>query len=122
MEENWELDFSFNRIRHLVKDRFDRSSLPDMNALLFLIGVQELGRWQDSFSKEEKRDLMHIAVCRLLAYDGHYEFVGRDEEGWPHYELKSSLPKIDLASQELLLKHKIIQYFNELESVEGRLD
>lgn len=120
--EKWELDFAFNRVRHIVQQRFNKAQLPDLNALLFLIGLQELGRWKEDFTKEEKQDLMHIAVCRLLAYDGHYEFVGRDEDGWPHYELKSKLPKIDLASQEQLLKEKIIQYFEELESEEGMLD
>lgn len=120
--EAWEIDFAFNRVRHIVKDKFGRNNLPDLNALLFLIGLQELGRWKEDFSKEEKQDLMHIAVCRLLAYDGHYEFQGRDADGWPHYELKSKLPKIDLATQEQLLKRKIIQYFTELETEEGQLD
>lgn len=120
--DNWELDFSYNRIRHLVKDRFKRNNLPDLNALLFLIGVQELGRWRETFSKEEKQDLMHVAVCRLLAYDGHYAFVGRDADGWPHYELKSKLPQIDLATQERMLKAKIVQYFDEFEAEEGWLD
>ncbi len=116
------LNFSFNRVRHLVKERFNRSSLPDMNALLFLIGLQELGRWKESFTKEEKQDLMHIAVCRLLTYDDHYEFVGRDADGWPHYRLKSKLPKIDLEQQEKLLKEKIVQYFDDFEAEEGLLD
>lgn len=118
---DFQLNFSFNRIRHLVKDRFQRPSLPDLNALLFLIGVQELGRWQESFTKEEKQDLMHIAVCRLLAYDDHYEFVGRDADGWPHYKLKSKLPQIALEEQEQLLKAKIVQYFDEFEAEEGWL-
>ena len=119
---NWELDFAFNRVRHLLQEKFNKQALPDLNAVLFLIGIQELGRWQDNFSKEEKQDLMHIAVCRLLAADDHYQFIGRDADGWPHYELKSKLPQIDLASQELLLKEKIVQYFNELEAEEGSLD
>jgi len=122
LQPDWELDFAFTRIRHIIKERFQRAALPDLNAILFLIGVQELGRWQESFTKDEKQDLMHIAVCRLLAYDDHYEFVGRDADGWPHYELRSSLPKIDLATQERLLKEKIVRYFNELEDEEGLLD
>ena len=76
--EQWEKEFAWERIRHLVQQRFGRSTLPDLNAVLFLIGIQELGRWKSQFSKEEKQDLMHIAVCRLLSYDGHYRFAGRD--------------------------------------------
>ena len=117
--EDWEENFAFNRVRHLIQERFGKPALPDMNALLFLIGVQELGRWQTDFSKEEKQDLMHIAVCRLLADDGHYEFVGRDDEGWPHYELTAKVPPTDLAGQEKLLRAKIVTYFNELEQSEG---
>lgn len=120
--EDWEIDFAFNRARHIVQQRFNRPNQPDLNAMLFLIGLQELGRWKEEFTKEEKQDLMHVAVCRLLAYDGHYEFVGRDADGWPHYELKSKLPKIELADQEKLLKRKIVQYFEELEQEEGQLD
>ena len=119
---DWEQDFAYQRIRHLIKERFRREALPDLNALLFLIGIQELGRWQAEFTKEEKQDLMHVAVCRLLAEDGHYTFVGRDADGWPHYELTSKIPPQDLKGQEELLKGKIVHYFEALEVEEGRLD
>ncbi len=120
--ESWEQDFAFNRVRHLIQKRFNKPVLPNMDAMLFLIGVQEYGRWRTDFSKEEKQDLMHIAVCRLLSYDGHYEFVGRDDEGWPHYKLISKIPPADLRGQETLLKARIVTYFNELEEEEGLLD
>ena len=119
--EDWEVDFAFNRVRHLIKDRFGKPVPPNMDALLFLIGVQEYGRWRTDFSKEEKQDLMHIAVCRLLAKDGHYEFIGRDDEGWPHYKLISKIPPADLRGQEDLLKARIVDYFDELETEEGML-
>ena len=85
--EDWELDFEWLKVRHFVQDVFKKETLPDLNAVLFLIGIQELGRWQQTFSKEEKQDLMHIAVCKLLSYDGHYEFVGRDADGGPHWKV-----------------------------------
>lgn len=116
MVEEWELDFEWLRVRHLVKERFRREALPDLNAILFLIGIQELGRWKKAFSKEEKQDLMHIAVCRLLSNEGYYQFVGRDEEGWPHWQAAAYIPKFDLREQELLLKINIVRYFKELEA------
>ncbi|CAH0998944.1 hypothetical protein LEM8419_00239 [Neolewinella maritima] len=119
---DWEQDFAYQRVRHLVQARFRRGTLPDLNALLFLIGVQELGRWQADFTKEEKRDLMHVAVCRLFAEDGHYRFEGRDADGWPHYALTSKIAPVDLKGQEELLKAKIVGYFEELELTEGRID
>ncbi len=119
--EQWEKDFAWDRIRHLVQERFGRTTLPDLNAILFLIGIQELGRWKAQFSKEEKQDLMHIGVCRLLSYDGYYRFVGRDEEGWPHYDLVQPVPAQSLEAQEELLKEKAIRYFADLEKEEGAL-
>jgi hypothetical protein len=115
MEEDWELEFEWLRVRHLVKEVIGREGdqLPDLNAILFLIGIQELGRPRASFSKEEKQDLMHIAVCRLLAYDGYYEFAGRDADGWPHYRQVKTLKVKGLKDQEALLKLKAIEYFKE---------
>ncbi len=114
--EEWELDFEWLRVRHFVQDRFKKDTLPDLNAVLFLIGIQELGRWKKEFSKEEKQDLMHIAVCRLMSYDGYYEFAGRDEDGWPHWRQLRAVPKLDLREQELMLKMYLIRYFKELEA------
>jgi hypothetical protein len=113
--EEWELDFEWLRVRHLIKDAFGREGLPDLNAILFLIGIQELGLPQQFFTKEEKQDLMHIAVCRLLAYDGYYDFAGRDADGWPHYRQVKKVPVQGVEEQEELLKLKAIQYFRELE-------
>ncbi len=49
----------------------------DLNAVLFIIGVQELGKGARNFSKEEKQDLMHIAICKVLSLAGYYELVVR---------------------------------------------
>lgn len=113
--EAWEIDYEWLRIRHLVKDVFKRDSLPDLNGVLFVIGLQELGRWKREFTKEEKQDLMHIAVCRLLSYDGYYEFEGRDADGWPHWKKLKPLKIKGVQDQSELLKEKIIQYFKDWE-------
>lgn len=114
--EDWQLDFEWLRIQHLVKDSMRRDTLPDLNTVLFLIGIQELGRWKKQFSKEEKQDLMHVAVCRLLSYEGYFEFVGRDEDGWPHYRQALELDARGLGQQERLLKKFAIRYFDESEA------
>lgn len=85
----------------------------DLNAVLFLIGVQELGRGQQNFSKEEKQDLMHIAICKVLSLSGFYELEGVDEDGWPHWKLVKKLPHFDLLEQEKLLKMYTIDYFTQ---------
>jgi hypothetical protein len=111
--EDWELDFEWLKVRHKVKDALKKTEMPDMNAILFLVGVQELGRVQTVFAKEEKRDLMHIAVCRLLSYDGYYEFEGRDADGWPHWKQILPFTTKGLPEQERLIKERLIRYFSE---------
>ena len=120
--EQWELDFKWLRVQHLVKKRFKRDTLPNLNAVLFLIGLQELGRWKSSFTKEEKQDLMHIAACRLLSYEGYYEFAGRDEDGWPHWKMIKPLKLKGVKEQEAFLKEQVIRYFGDLEEEVGSLE
>jgi hypothetical protein len=86
----------------------------DLNAVLFLIGVQELGKGPIRFSKEQKQDLMHIAVCRVLSESGYYESVGLDKDGWPHWTLVRPLPHGDLLAQEDLLKSHVLIYFQSV--------
>ncbi|WP_339694890.1 hypothetical protein [uncultured Roseivirga sp.] len=84
----------------------------DLNGVLFLIGVQELGNGKQNFSKEEKQDLMHIAICKVLSLSGFYELEGIDNDGWPHWKKTDiSLPHFDLMDQEKLLKMHVIEYF-----------
>lgn len=85
----------------------------DLNEVLFLIGVQELGRGAQRFEKEEKQDLMHIAICKVLSLAGYYELEGLDKDGWPHWKLIKKLPHFDLLEQEKLLKMHVIEYFEK---------
>jgi hypothetical protein len=88
---------------------------PDLNGMLFLIGVRELGQGVKNFSKEQKQDLMHIAICKVLSFSGYYELEGLDEDGWPHWKPVKKLPSVTLKDQEHLLKLHIIEYLqNEL--------
>jgi hypothetical protein len=86
---------------------------PDLQTIVFLIGVQELGKGYQKYSKEEKLDLMHIATSRLLSQYGYYELEGVDEEGWPHWKVKKKLPVLTLMEQDILLKQAVIEYFKE---------
>ena len=85
----------------------------DLNAVLFLIGVQELGQGRKFFEKEEKQDLMHIGICKVLSLSGYYELEGLDKDGWPHWKLIKKLPHFDLLEQEKLLKMLVIEYFEK---------
>jgi len=85
----------------------------DLKSVLFLIGVQELGKGVKTYTKEEKRDLMHIAICKVLSLSGFYELEGLDESGWPHWKLKKKLPHFDILDQEKLLKMHVLEYFQK---------
>ena len=85
----------------------------DLNGILFLIGVQELGRGGQTFSKEEKQDLIHIGICKVLSLSGYYTLKGLDAEGWPHWKLVRQLPHFDLLEQEKFLKWHVIEYFEK---------
>lgn len=113
--EDWEIDFKWLEVKHKIKNSTQSDTLPDLRTILFLIGVQELGRVKDSFSKEEKQDLMHVAACSLLEKEGYYTFAGRDEDGWPHFEIGKPFKIKGVAEQEKILKKNIINYFIKLE-------
>ena len=84
-----------------------------MEAILFLIGIQELGDIRKKFSKEQKQDLMHVAVCSLFTQSGYYEVEKVDEDGWPHYRQLKALPVMSMTEQENFMKDHILLYFEK---------
>jgi hypothetical protein len=88
----------------------------DVQGILFLIGVQELGKGRKKFSKDQKLEVMHIAICTLLMPYGYYEFAGNDEEGWPHFKATSKLPHLKPMQQEELMKEAIVEYVKRLDN------
>jgi hypothetical protein len=101
-------------------ERFGKK--PDMETILFLIGVQELGHIRRRFSKEEKQDLMHIAVCSLFRQSGYYEVDGTDKDGWPHFRQLKALPVMNMHEQENFLKDHILLYFETAEAASPGLE
>ena len=100
----------WKNITNYVETNFNKK--PDMNAILFLIGMRELGHLkEENFKKSEKVDLMHIAVCKILSYSGHYELKGADSDGWPHWQLIKPLPQFDVFELESFIRTHIIEYF-----------
>lgn len=114
-DEEQALSRNWLKVREVVKQRFGKR--PDINAMLMIIGINELGIIKEQYEKEEKQDLMHIAICKLFEPDGYFKFIGNDEEGWPHYDTVINVPKGKLREQEALLKQKIIDYFIELQLI-----
>lgn len=90
-------------------DRFGKK--PDLEAILFLIGLQETGFIREKVSKEQKQDLMHVAVCTVLSQSGYYILEGNDGEGWPHFKQVKELPPMPLPEQENFIKDHVLLYF-----------
>lgn len=86
----------------------------DLNGVLFLIGLQELGKGPKRFSKEQKQDLLHVAVCTVLIPSGYYMSTGIDKDNWPQFDLIKPLPSGDILAQEDLLKSHVLSYFDSM--------
>jgi len=112
LKERWK-----NVVTQLSNQFADGDTL-DLDAIIYLIGVQELGQIHRNYKKDEKVNLMHIAICRLLEPYGYYEFDYIDEEGWPHYNLKDQLPVLKAGEQSVLMKEAIVAYFLEKEYIQ----
>ncbi|MFK7757157.1 MAG: hypothetical protein AB8B53_09530 [Flavobacteriales bacterium] len=89
----------------------------DLQSILFLIGVQELGQGYRKFKKNEKMDLMHIAICTILEPFGYYMYAGKDADGWPHFDVKAEMPMLSTQDQERLMKSAVLDYFKGSEVV-----
>jgi hypothetical protein len=107
-----DLQIRWLKLRIKLKERYGIK--PDMDGVLFLIGIQELGSGKQDFTKEQKQDLMHIAVCTILAQSGYYLNEGNDEEGWPHFKQLKALPDFNMFEQENFLKDHVLLYFQQL--------
>ena len=111
MQANDDLQTRWWTLEAKLVERFGKK--PDIEAILFLIGMQETGFIKEKITKEQKQDLMHVAVCSLFAQSGFYEVEGKDQEGWPHFRQLKPLPEMNMIEQENFLKDHILLYFQD---------
>jgi hypothetical protein len=107
LKEQWE------HLLHILSAKFSDGETLNLDAVIYLIGVQELGQGPKEFKKDEKLNLMHIAICRLLEPFGYYQFDFFDADGWPHYKILEQLPPLKPGEQSVLMKEAIVLYFSE---------
>ena len=112
-KEKW--DYIINNLTNEFSDGEDLN----LDGVVYLIGVQELGQLGRRFKKDDKINLMHIAICKLLEPYGYYEFDYVDQEGWPHYKTINQLPNLKPGEQTVLMKEAIISYFEALDFFEN---
>lgn len=120
----------WEKVEEFFVVNFDTEKHPSIDTLLFLIGIQELGSGQQNYTKDDKINLLHISVCRLLEPFGYYKFTHYDEDGYPHFLELQALPELKPNEQQILMKKAIIQYFIDeelfekeiLESLQNKID
>ncbi len=111
MARDEELKERWNLLVEKLSDQFADGDPLDVDGITYLIGIQELGKFNKKFKKDEKVNIMHIAICRLLEPFGYYEFSHFDADGWPHYTIKDQLPHLKAGEQAVLMKDAIVNYF-----------
>jgi hypothetical protein len=118
MARDEKLKERFDTLVEKLSDQFSDGDPLDIEGMIYLVGVQELGKLHRKFKKDEKINLMHIAICRLLEPYGYYEFSHFDEEGWPHYKVVDELPHLKAGEQSILMKEALVNYFIERNYIE----
>jgi hypothetical protein len=113
MSRNETLKSKWEEVKQKISAQFGDGEILDLDAIIYLIGVQELGQGYRKFKKDEKVNLMHIAICRVLEPLGYYEFVFFDDDGWPHYKVKEKIPFLKPGEQTVMMKEAVIEYFLE---------
>ena len=108
LKEKWEY------LLAKLTDQFADGDELNIDGVIYLVGLQELGQGYRAFKKDEKVNLMHIAICKLLEPYGYYEFDYFDNDGWPHYKTLTELPNLKPGEQSVLMKEAILNYFDLL--------
>jgi hypothetical protein len=106
---DYDIELRFQKLKTALEEKFGEGM--DVQAILFLIGVNELGMGYQNFTKNQKTDLFHIAICTILEPYGYYEFEGHDNDNWPHFKLVKQLPSLTHNEQQHLMKEAMIDYF-----------
>ena len=110
-DEKLKLHWDF-LVKKISEDFADGQTI-DIDGIIYLIGVQELGQLHRKFKKDDKMNLMHIALCKLLEPYGYYKFDFIDNEGWPHFSVVEELPPLKAGEQTILMKEAIVDYFKK---------
>jgi|TARA_B110000444_G_scaffold69568_1_gene65359 hypothetical protein len=118
MDKQKNLKYKWEKILVFLEKKFNDGQDLDIEGIIYLIGLQEFGIVDSKFRKDQKIDLMHIAICRLLEPFGYYQFSHTDEDGWPHYKTLTKLPNLKSGEQILLMKEAIVNYFLEKQLIQ----
>ena len=112
-----ELKQRWETLVHFLTDKFSETESIDIEGILYLIGLQEVGKIHQRFKKDDNVNIIHVGICTVLEPFGYYSFDYYDEKGWPHFKLEEELPVLKPGEQSLLMKEAIVDYFLEKEVI-----
>jgi len=105
LKDRWDL------LVTVLSERFADGEALDVEGILYLVGLQELGQIHRKMKKDDNVNLIHVGICTVLESFGYYRFDFFDEEGWPHFELLEELPPLKPGEQSVLMKEALVEYF-----------
>lgn len=108
----------WNDLIERLSDLFSDADALEMEGVLYLIGLQELGKIHQNFKKDDNVNIIHIGICTVLEPFGYYRFDFYDDDGWPHFVLEEELPVLKPGEQTILMKEAIVDYFLEKEFIQ----
>ncbi|MDC0478686.1 hypothetical protein OAN35_00570 [Flavobacteriaceae bacterium] len=112
LKERWET------LLVLLSERFSDGEALDVEGVLYLVGLQELGQVHRKMKKDDNVNLIHVGICSVLEPYGYYRFDFFDDEGWPHFELLEELPPLKPGEQSILMKEALVEYFLKRELIQ----
>ena len=112
LKERWD------QLLIVLTERFSDGEAMDVEGVLYLIGLQELGQVHQKMKKDDNVNLIHVGICTVLEPYGYYRFDFFDEEGWPHFELLEALPTLKPGEQSILMKEALVAYFLKRELIQ----
>lgn len=109
-----DLEARWQQLSAWVKARFGK--VPDIEGLLFLIGIQSRGRgFEPKLQKEVKQGVIMEGTCCAFASLGIYERVGMEDDGsWIWERIVPNPPGLSVEEQEKLLRVAILRYFEDI--------
>ena len=78
LKERWD------RLISILNERFSDGETIDVEGVLYLVGLQELGQIHQKMKKDDNINLIHIGICTVLEPYGYYRFDFYDEDFYNH--------------------------------------
>ena len=118
LNRDQELKDRWDTLVIILSDKFSDGQALDIEGILYLVGMQELGQVHRKMKKDDNVNLIHVGICSVLEPYGYYSFDYFDDDGWPHFQLLEPLPPLKSGEQSILIKEALVTYFLKRELIQ----